>query len=103
MHNIVGNAIKYSAGRTPVRVEVSQDDTWVTATVHDRGVGIPADEVPHVFTHFYRASTAIGVPGSGIGLAGARTIVEQHGGYITLRSALGAGTTVTITLPRAGR
>jgi signal transduction histidine kinase len=103
MHNVVGNAIKYSAGRTPVRVEVSQDDAWVTVTVRDRGVGIPADDVPHVFTLFYRAATARGVPGSGIGLAGARTIVEQHGGQITLQSSVGEGTTVTITLPRAAQ
>src|SRR5207248_2678511 len=57
MHNVVGNALKYSAACTPVCVEVNQDDAWVTATVRDRGVGIPADDVPHVFTLFYRAST----------------------------------------------
>jgi signal transduction histidine kinase len=103
MHNVVGNAIQYSAGRTPVRAEVSQDDAWVTVTVRDRGVGIPADDLPHVFTLFYRASTAMGVPGRGIGLASARTIVEQHGGQITLQSALSEGTAVTITLPRAAQ
>jgi signal transduction histidine kinase len=101
MHNVVGNAIKYSAGRTPVRAEVSQDDAWVTVTVRDRGVGIPADDVPHVFTLFYRAATAVGVPGRGIGLASARTIVEQHGGQITLQSTVGEGTTVAINLPCA--
>jgi signal transduction histidine kinase len=103
MHNVVGNAIQYSAGRTPVRVEVSQDDAWVTLAVRDRGVGIPADDLPHVFTLFYRASTARGVPGRGIGLASARTIVEQHGGQITVQSTVGEGTTVTITLPRAAQ
>ena len=103
MHNVVGNTLKYCAGRTPVRVEVSQDDAWVTVTRRDHGVGIPADDVPHVFTLFYRASTARGVPGRGIGLAGARTIVEQHGGRITLQSTVGEGTTVTITLPRAAQ
>jgi signal transduction histidine kinase len=103
MHNVVGNALKYSADCTPVRVEVSQDDAWVTVTVRDRGVGIPADDVPHVFTLFYRAATARGVPGRGIGLAGARTIVEQHGGQITVQSSVGEGTTVAITLPRRRR
>jgi signal transduction histidine kinase len=100
MHNVVGNALKYSTDCTPVRVEVSQDEAWVTVTVRDRGVGIPAADVPHVFTLFYRASTARGVPGRGIGLAGARTIVEQHGGQITVQSTVGEGTTVIITLPR---
>ena len=68
--------------------------------MRDSGVGIPADELPHVFTHFYRASTSIGIPGTGVGLAGSKTIVEQHGGQITLDSAVGKGTTVSVHLPR---
>jgi len=67
--------------------------------VRDSGVGIPSDELPHIFTHFYRASTSIGIPGTGIGLAGSKTIVEQHGGRITIESAVGHGTTVTVSLP----
>jgi K+-sensing histidine kinase KdpD len=63
-------------------------------------VGIPADELPHIFTHFYRASTSIGIPGTGIGLAGSKTIVEQHGGQIAVKSAVGQGTTVTVHLPQ---
>ena len=70
--------------------------------VRDAGVGIPAGEIERVFTPFYRASTARGVAGTGLGLAGARAIVAQLGGTIALESALGVGTTVTITLPRAG-
>ena len=64
---------------------------------------LPGDELPHIFTHFYRASTARGIPGTGIGLAGSKTIVEQHGGQITVQSALSEGTTATITLPRAAQ
>ena len=81
------------------------DDESVVITVRDSGVGIPADELPHVFTHFYRASTSIGIPGTGVGLAGSKTIVEQHGGQITLDSAVSKGTTVHVHLPRpdAGR
>jgi signal transduction histidine kinase len=62
-------------------------------------VGIPYEELPHIFTPFYRASTARGIPGTGIGLSGSKMIVEQHGGQITAESAVGQGTTVVVRLP----
>jgi signal transduction histidine kinase len=58
--------------------------------------------VPHIFSLFYRASTAGDVPGAGIGLASTKTIVEQHGGQISVASALGVGTTVIVVLPPPG-
>jgi len=73
----------------------------VTIIVRDRGVGIPADELPHLFTPFFRASTSQGIAGIGIGLAGAKAIVEQHSGRIMVESVVGEGTTVTIALPAA--
>jgi signal transduction histidine kinase len=101
VQNIIGNAIKYSPQGTPIDVAVHDDDDQsVVISVRDSGVGIPADELPHVFTHFYRASTSIGIPGTGVGLAGSKTIVEQHGGQITLDSAVSKGTTVSVRLPR---
>jgi len=99
--NLLGNAIKYSPAATPIHVEARGEQEGVTVTVRDQGVGIPADELPRLFTPFYRAATARGIPGVGIGLAGAKTIVEQHGGRITVDSAAGQGTTVVITLPYA--
>ena len=78
---------------------VDRHDQWAVISVRDRGVGIPHDELPHLFTPFYRASTARGIPGSGLGLAGSRTIVQQHGGHITVESAAGQGTTVVVRLP----
>ncbi len=99
VQNIVDNAVKYSPRRTAVRVTVRADDGWAVITVRDRGVGIPAEELPRIFTRFYRASTASGIKGTGIGLAGAKAIVEQHGGRVDLRSTLGRGTTVTVYLP----
>jgi signal transduction histidine kinase len=82
-----------------VRVEVRATDEGAVLAVRDRGVGIADDELPHIFSLFYRASTARDVPGAGIGLASTKTIVQQHGGQISVASALGAGTTVIVVLP----
>ena len=99
LQNIIGNAVKYSPEGTPVHVWLEQQGDGVIVGVRDHGVGIPAEELPHIFTHFYRASTSIGIKGTGIGLAGAQAIVQQHGGRITLSSAVGTGTTVEVYLP----
>ena len=101
LQNIIGNAVKYSPRATPVCVDIAEHGDWVAISVRDQGVGIPSDELPHIFRRFYRASTSTGVAGTGIGLAGSKTIVEQHGGRILVESAAGQGTTVTIWLPRA--
>lgn len=107
VQNVVGNAIKYSPSGAPVRVRVEErvenGERWATITVRDRGVGIPADELPRLFTRYYRASTSKGIAGTGIGLAGSRTIVEQHGGRIAIESAVGEGSTVTVALPHTPR
>jgi signal transduction histidine kinase len=100
VQNLLGNAVKYSPEATAVRLTVRPQEEGVAIRVQDSGVGIPAGELPHIFTPFYRASTARCIPGTGIGLAGAKTIVEQHGGRITLESREGQGTTVTVYLPR---
>ena len=99
LHNLIGNAVKYSPEATPVQVRVSMEQGWAVVSIQDRGVGIPAAELPGIFTRFFRASTAQGVPGTGIGLAGSKAVVEQHGGAIAIESTLGAGTTVTVRLP----
>jgi len=99
LENVIGNALKYSPNDATVEVAVAATVGGVTITVRDRGVGIPADEVGQLFAPFYRASTAHGVAGTGLGLFGSKAIVEQHGGMIAVESAVGVGTTVTITLP----
>jgi signal transduction histidine kinase len=103
VQNIVENAMKYSRDAVPVHVEVGQQDQWAVLTVRDHGVGIPADELAHIFTPFYRASTAKGITGTGLGLAGTESVVQQHGGQINLESAVGWGTSVTVCLPLCGR
>lgn len=99
LQNVIDNAVKYSPEGTPVEVAVQQTESGVVITVRDHGVGIPASDLPHLFTPFYRASTARGISGTGLGLAGSKRIVEQHGGDLRVESAVGEGTAVTITLP----
>jgi len=99
LENIVGNALKYSPAPTPIQATVRVHEQTAVITVRDRGVGIPDAELPHIFTRYYRASTAQGVAGSGLGLAGAQAIVAQHGGTIVVESVAGQGTTIVLTLP----
>jgi len=98
--NLLTNAIKYSPDGGPITlvVRLAAPATAVLA-VHDQGQGIPADDLPHIFERFHRAANVGRIAGSGLGLWGARRIVEQHGGRIVVESVLGQGTTVTVALP----
>jgi signal transduction histidine kinase len=103
--NLVGNAVKYSPpGRAEVRVAVTREQDsrggWAVVEVQDQGVGIPAADLPHIFERFHRA-TNVGdrLPGTGLGLAGAREVVEQHGGELRVQSQEGYGSTFTVRLP----
>jgi len=80
--------------------EAAADAAWGLLDVRDTGVGIPASELPRLFERFFRASN-VGdrVRGTGLGLAGARQIVEQHGGEILVQSEEGVGSTFTVRLP----
>ena len=68
-------------------------------SVRDFGVGIPADDQPHIFEPGHRAANVAEICGTGIGLAGACQIVRQHGGSIEVESVLGQGSTFTLALP----
>lgn len=105
LSNLIGNAVKYSPGGGEITVRVTQedaaDDRWAVLVVRDTGLGIPAADLPHVFERYYRAVNVRGrAPGTGIGLASVRQIVEQHGGDVTVQSQEGVGTTVTVRIPR---
>jgi PAS domain S-box-containing protein len=101
--NLLTNAVKYSPDGGIVTVRAGLEDSpgrSAVIVVEDKGIGIPAAELPHIFERFYRASNVRGrFSGTGIGLAGARRIVEAHGGELTLESVEGSGTSVTIRLP----
>jgi signal transduction histidine kinase len=103
--NLVGNAVKFSPHGGTVAVELAPHREGARLVVRDSGVGIDAAELPHVFERFYRGSRANEArgSGSGLGLAIVKSIVDMHGGRIAVESRVGAGTTVTVTLPRDPR
>lgn len=102
---IVENAIKFTPNGGSVTVTLSNRSHVrpVMITVTDTGMGVPADDLPHLFERFYRGSNALqsAVTGSGLGLAIAQGIIELHGGRIRAESVLGEGTTMILSLPAA--
>ena len=98
LDNIVDNAIKYSTTDKHLAVRGRATARNVTLTVHDRGTGIARKDLSRVFERFYRGGN-VTVSGSGLGLPIAKRIVESHGGWIEVRSVVGSGTEVDVTLP----
>ncbi|MCZ6836436.1 MAG: HAMP domain-containing sensor histidine kinase, partial [Planctomycetota bacterium] len=101
MHNLLGNAMKYTPNGGQVRIVVDSDEKQFTFQVNDSGIGINADELDCIFDKFYRASNSRegSVTGSGLGLALAREVISLHGGDITVESEIKKGSTFTMTLP----
>jgi signal transduction histidine kinase len=103
LDNLLGNAIKYTPDGGVITVIVVRDDdeagTWAVVSVRDPGVGIPAQDLPRIFDRFQRARNVGRIGGSGIGLAVAHQIVEQHAGSISVESVEGEGSTFTVRLP----
>ncbi len=105
-NNLLSNAVKFTApgGRVDVTLETARDG--IRATVSDTGLGIPKDDLPHIFEKYYQAATksTAGEKGAGLGLAIVREAVLSHGGRIDVTSEVNRGTTFTIYLPgRAAR
>jgi len=102
--NLLENAHKYTPDpASPIRLEVGNTGDDVVFQVIDRGVGIAAADLPHVFTAFFRGekSRSRETGGVGLGLTLARRITDAHGGTVALASKSGAGTTARLTVPRA--
>jgi signal transduction histidine kinase len=99
--NLLGNAIKFSLPGGKVQVKARYDNGTITLEVHDQGIGIPAEELPHLFTKFYRASTArkAGIRGTGLGLALVKEVVELHHGHVSATSEEGGGSCFRVVLP----
>jgi len=101
--NLVDNAIKYTPQGGQVHLSMTRSDGWVRIDVADTGIGIPPEDLPHIFERFYRVDKARSRKhgGTGLGLSIARWIAEAHGGRIEVESELGRGSTFTVWLPEA--
>jgi signal transduction histidine kinase len=105
IENLIGNAVKYAADGSwlGLRAGVVSNGSgrWLEVTVGDRGPGIAAEDLPHVFEAFYRGRgrSAGALPGSGLGLTLVRDIARAHGGRVTVNTAPGKGTAFTLLLP----
>jgi signal transduction histidine kinase len=101
--NLLNNAVKYTPDGGQVTVDYAVQRSNALVTIQDTGIGIPADDLPHIFNEFFRAQNAkkTQVTGTGIGLSTVHTLVERYKGTIALQSEEGKGTTVTVSLPLA--
>ncbi len=102
--NLLTNAVNYSPNGGVVRVTVKASDgpdgKFALLIVCDEGVGIPQDDLPHVFDRFHRGANVVGrFAGTGLGLSSARELVEMHGGTISVESGEGKGSTFVVRLP----
>jgi len=103
--NLLSNAVKFTpaGGRVAVTIGVlGDDDEFVSISVSDTGIGIPAEELDRLFARFFRASTATknAIPGIGLGLTITRAIAVAHGGRVGVASTVGEGTSFALELPR---
>ncbi|MGA9533855.1 MAG: GAF domain-containing protein [Anaerolineales bacterium] len=105
MTNLLSNAIKFTQPDGHIQANVEWDDESVLVEISDDGPGISEEEIPHVFEHFFRGRLTYEDPnnpveGTGLGLALAKTVIEQHGGKIWVRSQPGEGSSFFFALPR---
>lgn len=99
-HNLLDNAIKFCQPGDAIEVRGREDGSKVVVEVADTGPGIDSADLPHVWEELYRGERGRMTPGSGLGLAMVRAIVERHGGLVSLDSKVGQGTVVTVGLPK---
>ena len=104
LDNLLSNAVKYSPAGGEIVVTVTRDgEAGAMLTVTDRGLGIPAADVPRVFERFHRgANVTERIEGTGLGLAGVRHTIEGHGGTVEVATKEGLGSTFTVRLPLDG-
>jgi two-component system phosphate regulon sensor histidine kinase PhoR len=99
--NLVGNAIKYSPQGSRIEITANVEKGNIQIGVQDTGFGIPAADLPFIFNRFYRVRNGKNseMEGNGLGLAIVKSVVEQHGGQISVESEVGKGTRFSVSLP----
>jgi two-component system, NtrC family, sensor histidine kinase KinB len=98
INNLITNAVRYTPHGGDIKIKVGCRNRYVAVSVSDTGSGIPQEYLPHIFDRFVKVPNAPS-GGAGLGLAISKSIVEGHGGQISVHSELGSGTTFTFTLP----
>jgi two-component system heavy metal sensor histidine kinase CusS len=99
--NLLDNALRFTPENGSIQIAVSEHDANFEVAVSDNGSGIAPEHLPRVFDRFYRAESSRGSDGAGLGLALVKSIVDLHGGSVSIQSELGGGTTVKLTFPAA--
>jgi len=97
--NLLSNAVKYSEPHATVSLAVERDGTDVVCIVSDKGIGISEEDQQQLFKAFHRGGNVGTRPGTGLGLLLVKSCAELHGGKVRVKSRIGRGTTVTVTLP----
>ncbi|MFN8446128.1 MAG: PAS domain S-box protein [Caldilineaceae bacterium] len=99
VNNLISNALKYSAPEKEVYLTLAQDATHIQIAVRDQGIGIPANDLKHLFEPFHRAENVGTIAGTGLGLSIAKQAAELHGGTLLVESQVNVGTVFTVMLP----
>lgn len=98
--NIIDNAAKYTQDNGSISISLHKSRNKTYLQIKDSGIGIAKNDIPHIFERFYRGSKTDKTFGSGLGLAITRAIITAHHGEVDVKSTVGKGTTVTVSLPR---
>ena len=102
VYNLIENAIKYNKSGGTVTVSLTKDDQFLSLTVKDTGIGIPKEDLPHIFERFYRADKSRSrttIEGTGLGLAIVKHIAEYHHALLDVKSTPGEGTAISVRFP----
>lgn len=99
IYNLLDNARKFTAPGETIQLRAFTDNDHFIVQVIDTGCGIQESDLPHIWEDLYRSKDVQGIPGSGVGLAMVKGIVEQHGGTVYADSTFGTGTTITLQIP----
>ncbi len=100
--NLIENSLRFTPEGGEIQISLSHNESGSTISVRDSGSGIAPEHLPRVFDRFYRGDASRSSAGTGLGLALVKSIVDLHGGSATIESAVGRGTTVTLTFPGNG-